>query len=244
MDEDADWFVPLTESFGFALETQANFDRFTEAAVEIALEQSPERKFLMSNLEAEGIQLGQRKRSFIVPKVFLDMSYNYNFWQSPDVPELGDHFYDIRVVATLPLFQGTQRVYDMQLSKSLIIELERRLELADQFVEQRTRNSLRQLQASLPNLEYSTVAADNARRNFEVVRDQYANGIVNITDLISAQTAAFAAEQDALVSLYTFLLDSVNFQRAVSFFSLTKSPAEIDRFTNNIRARIQAQDSR
>jgi outer membrane protein TolC len=243
MDESTDWFVLLTQGFGFALETQSNYDRFTEAAVEVALEQSPEIKFLQLNLEAEGIQLGQRKRSFIVPKVFLDMSYNYNFWQSPDVPELGDNFYDIRVVATLPLFQGTQRVYDMQLSKSLIIELERKLKLADQLVEQRTRNSLRQLQASHPNLGYSRVAADNARKNFDVVRDQYANGIVNITDLISAQTAAFTAEQDALVSLYTFLLDSADFQRAVSFFPIAKSPAEIEQFTNNLRARFQDQES-
>jgi outer membrane protein TolC len=244
MDEEADWFVLMTEKFGFALETQANFNRFTEAAVEIAFENSPERKFLQMNIEAESIQLGQRKRSFIVPKVSLDMDYNYNFWQSPDVPEMGDYFYEFRVTAALPLFEGTRRVYDMQLSKSLIIELEERLRLADQFVEQRARNSLRQLQASLPNIEYSQIAAENARRNFEVVRDKYANGIVNITDLISAQTASFAAEQDALVSLYTFLLDSADFQRAVSFFPDTKSGAEVDEFVRYVREKMAEQESR
>ncbi len=244
LDESADWFVTARDKFGFALESRTNYDRFTEAAVDIALENSPERKFLQMNLEAEGIQLGQRKRSFIVPKIFLDMDYNYNAWQSPEVPELGDHFYEFRVTAALPLFEGTRRFYDMNLSKSLIVELERRLKLADQFVEQRARNSLRQLQASLPNIEFSQVAAENARKNFEVVRDKYANGIVTITDLLSAQTASFAADQDALVSLYTFLLDSADFQRSVSFFADTKSGSELDEFANRLRQKMETQEGR
>jgi outer membrane protein TolC len=243
MDEDSDTFELLREKFGFALESQANFDRFTEVAVDIALENSPERMFLVKNIEAESIQLGYNKRSFIVPKVFFNFGYNYNFWQSPDEPQLGEDFFDMRIVAELPIFQGTRRVYDMKLSQSLIIELERRLLLADQFVEQRTRTSLRQLQASLPNIDYSRIAAENARKNFDVVRDQYANGIVNITDLISAQAASFTARQDALVSFYTFLLDSVDFQRAVAFFTETRSQNEIDQFVEDIRQRILASET-
>ena len=243
VDNTENWFMKLRANLGTELDSQAEFDRFTKAAVDVALANSPERRFLQLNLEAEGIQLGQRKRSFIVPKVFLDARYNYNYWQSPDTPQLGNDFYEVRVVATLPLFQGTQRVYDMQLSKSLIVELERKLQLADQLVEQRTRGSLRQLQASLPNLNYSRLAADNARKNFEVVRDQYANGIVNVTDLISAQAASFRADQDALVSLYTFLLDTADFQRAVSFFAETKSQGEIDEFTTYMRDRMNAREA-
>lgn len=243
MDEDSKTSELLREKLGFALESQANFDRFADAAVDIALENSPERMFLVKNIEAEGIQLGYNKRSFIVPKVSLNLSYNYNFWQTPDDPMLGENFYDMRVIAELPLFQGTGRVYKMKLSQSLIIELERRLMLADQYVEQRTRSSLRQLQASLPNINYSQIAAENARKNFDVVRDQYANGIVNITDLISAQAASFTAEQDALVSFYTFLLDSIDFQRAVAFFTEIKTQNEIDQFVEDIRQRIQASEA-
>jgi outer membrane protein TolC len=243
LDETTDWFISTQEKFGLALESQSNFDRFTDAAVDVAMENSPERKFIQMNLEAEGIQLGQRKRSFIVPKIFLDLNYNYNGWQSPDVPQLGDHFYEFRVTAALPLFEGTRRIYDMNLSKSLIVELERRLLLADQFVEQRTRNSLRQLQASLPNIEFSRIAAENARKNFDVVRDKYANGIVTITDLLSAQTASFAADQDALVALYTYLQDSADFQRALSFFVVTKSQSELDALATDLRQRMEAEQA-
>ena len=211
--EDAFWFQLLRDKLGFAFQSQANFDRFAEVAVAIAMESSPERLFLLKSIEAEGIQLGQRKRSFIVPKVFLDFNYNYNFWQSPDQPELGENFYDFRITAALPLFEGTRRWYDVQLSKSVIVELERRLALTDQFVEQRTRDALRRLQASLPNIDYSRVAAENANKNFEVVREKYANGIVNITDLISAQSASFTADQNAMVAMYNFLQDSAAFQR-------------------------------
>jgi outer membrane protein len=244
VSEDAGAFERLREQFDLALQSQPHFARFAEATVEFALDNSPERKFLEASLEAEGIRLGERKRSFIVPKVFLDMSYNYNFWQSPEVPKLGDRFYEIRVTAALPLFEGTRRVYDMQLSKSLIVELERRLELVDQLVEQRTRNALRRIQASSPNIDYSRVAAENARKNFDVVRDKYANGIVNITDLVSAQNASFAADQDATVALYTFLLDSAEFQRAVSFFPDTRSQDEIDEFERYMRDKMESQEGR
>lgn len=243
IDENSYWFELIQDEFAFALESQVNFDRFTDATVDIAMEYSPERKFLLSNMEAEQIRMGQRKRSFIVPKVFLDLSYNYNFWQSPDQPELGDNFYEVRVTAELPLFEGTRRVYDVKLSESLLRELDRRLLLTDQLVEQRTREALRQIQASLPNIEYSTLAAENARKNFDVVRDQYTNGIVNITDLISAQTASFSADQDALIALYNFLQDVVDFQRAMSFFTDTKNPAEIDQFVEQVRQRMNSQET-
>ena len=62
--------------------------------------------------------------------------------------------------------------------------------------------------------------------------------------IISAQTASFAAQQDALVSLYTFLLASADFQRAVSFFPSTKSEAEVDEFAAFIRDRMEAIESR
>jgi outer membrane protein len=243
LDENAYWFGLMSDKLGFAIESQTSLDRFAEVAVEVALENAPERKFLQKSIEAEGIQVGQRKRSFIVPKIFLDLDYNYNFWQSPETPELGKNMYEVRVSAILPIFNGTQRVYELQLRKSLIIELERRLRLADQFVEQRTRRSLRQIQASLPNIGYSKAAAENARKNFEVVRDKYANGIVTITDLLSAQSASFAADQDALVALYTFLLDSVDFQRAVAFFPETKNRDEIDEFVRLMRERMKAREA-
>jgi outer membrane protein TolC len=243
MDEDVTWLSLVRERFGLVLGTQESFDEFADVFVGVALDNSPEMKFLYKNIEAESIQLGQRKRSFIVPKIFADVNYNWNFWQSPDEPALGDDAYSIRVTAALPIFEGSRRIYDVKLRRSLVRELENRLTLAEQFVEQRTRESLRRIQASLPNIGYSRAAADNAQRNFEVVRDKYANGIVTITDLLSAQTSSFQAEQNAAVSLYAFLQDSAEFQRAVSFFPETKSASEIEAFLEQIRARFEAQDS-
>jgi outer membrane protein TolC len=96
----------------------------------------------------------------------------------------------------------------------------------------------------LHNIGYSREAAENARKNFEVVRDKYSNGIVNITDLISAQSASFAADQDALASLYAFLLDSADFQRAVSFFADTKNTGEVDEFVSRVRQKMADQEAR
>ena len=69
-------------------------------------------------------------------------------------------------------------------------------------------------------------AAEAARKNLVVVQDKYADGLVNVTDLVSAQVEAFNAESAAAVANYVFLLDLLAYQRALSWFEATKTPDE------------------
>jgi outer membrane protein TolC len=66
--------------------------------------------------------------------------------------------------------------------------------------------------------------------NLEVVREKYANGIASITDLLSAQNSSFIADQNSISAIYTFLRDLVLYQRAISFFTVTKTQEETDEF--------------
>jgi outer membrane protein TolC len=91
------------------------------------------------------------------------------------------------------------------------------------------------LEASFPNIKYSRDAAKNARLNFEVVRDKYANGIVNITDLLEAQTASLNAQLQAVSAMYNFLIDLTEFQRSLAFFKDAKSEEEIQTFLQTIQ---------
>ena len=93
-------------------------------------------------------------------------------------------------------------------------------------MERRTRTSFEQMRASFPIIKLNQIAAESARKNLVVVQDRYADGLVNVTDLISAQVEAFRATSAAAAANYVFLLDLLAYQRALSWFEATKTPDE------------------
>jgi outer membrane protein TolC len=240
VDLGSDRFENLKEKLGFASVSTNAFSGFVEAMVEVAMENSPELGYLRETIAAQEIRVGYRKRSFIVPRFFADVSYNNNVYQSPDEPRLGDYALEARVFAELPLFEGTGKIYDSKREQARLLELEQQRVLARQLVEQRVRTALRRLQSSIPSIKYTEIAAENASRNFDVVREKYANGIVTITDLLEAQTASLRADLDATSAVYAFMQDVTDLQRAVSFFTHDKTEAEIDAFLQRIKHKMGA----
>jgi len=228
----------LQGRLGFAVDSPAVYEDFRKAAVSIAEERAPEIKLLNETVDAQQIQVGQRKRSFFLPSVNANLSYDRNFWQSPDDPDVGDRAFLVDVTATLPIFEGTRRVYDLKREQSVLNELSRRRALARELVERQTRTSLRRMESSFPNIGITRTADENARKNLEIVREKYSQGIVNITDLLEAQNASFSAEQAATSAVYRFMIDLVAFQRAISFFEDAKTPEEIDALAGEFRQKM------
>jgi outer membrane protein TolC len=238
IEVDPNVFYFLQGKVGFAADSPPVYDDFRKAAVSIAEENAPEIKLLNETIDAQQIQVGQRKRSFFVPSVNANLSYDRNFWQSPDDPDIGDRTFLVDVTATLPIFEGTRRIYDLKREQSVLNELNRRRALARELVERQTRTSLRLMESSFPNIRITRTAEENARKNLEIVREKYSQGIVTITDLLEAQNASFAAEQAATSAVYRFMIDLVAFQRAISFFEDAKTPEEIDSLANEFRQRM------
>ena len=101
------------------------------------------------------------------------------------------------------------------------------------------RTALARVESSFPSIGFSQTAAENARRNLEIVQDKYAQGLVNITDLLEAQTESLRAEQTEAASVYLFLIDLISFQRAIAWFEFEKTPEERDRLLQQIQAVVQ-----
>jgi len=59
-----------------------------------------------------------------------------------------------------------------------------------------------------------------------IVQDKYTEGIVNVTDLLSAQTGKFTSDRLVVVSVHEFLLDLIELQRALSWFEAEKTAGE------------------
>jgi outer membrane protein TolC len=111
--------------------------------------------------------------------------------------------------------------------------------LTNQLIERRTRAAIRRMEASFPNVRLTQIQADRARRNLVVVQDRYAQGLVNVTDLISAQNETFAAEQGAAASNYLFLIDLNAFQRSIAWFEGEQTPEAQAAFVEQLQAALQ-----
>lgn len=210
------------------------FEKFRALMVTIAEENSPELAAITMVMEAQGIQLGQRKRQFVLPQFGLSVDYNYNFHREPEISGFDNNLYFFRVFANLPLFEGGSRYYDMERIKSGLAGLEFQQDLVRERVERRTRTALRLLEASYPSLGYSRSAAVNAKKTLDVVQEKYAQGIVNVTDLLSAQNESFVAGQRTVIVKYRFLADLLEFQRALSWFEALKTDEEKDALVQRI----------
>ncbi|MEO1368240.1 MAG: TolC family protein, partial [Acidobacteriota bacterium] len=75
-------------------------------------------------------------------------------------------------------------------------------------------------------IELAEEGAKWAGKNLDLVEDLYAEGAVDITQLLDAQSAAVQADEAASNAVYNFLVDLMNANRAVGHFDLFLGPAE------------------
>ena len=72
--------------------------------------------------------------------------------------------------------------------------------------------------ASAPTIRLSREAAEAARKNLDLVIDQYSRGAVDIIKLLNSQNAALTANLNAANAVYNFIIDIIDIQRAVGQF--------------------------
>jgi outer membrane protein TolC len=221
--------------FDHVFASRASYEAFRDAVVTYSLRHAPEGGFYDKQVEAQRIQLGQRKRSFFLPSIGAQVNREFNVYTS-DEEGLKREGTVFSIEARLPLFDRTQRLYDVKRQGAMARKVEYELALADDLVERRARTVLAQLESSYPNVKFNRRAANRARRNLEVVREKYANGIVTITDLLNAQNAAFNADIRSASADYVFLKDLVDLQRALSFFIDEHSAEERQAFFDEMQA--------
>ena len=72
----------------------------------------------------------------------------------------------------------------------------------------------------------SQTAAEASQKNYEIVQDAYSAGQSNITNLIDAQNNALATDLNATNAIFTFILDFLNLERSIGFYSFLATPEE------------------
>ncbi len=247
MNQDIEWipeevefdpnvFCFLDGNLNTVINDMKEFKKFSSFSVEEALTNSPQIKFIAKNLEAQKIQLAQRKRKFYIPRLTANYNYNWELDRSGSgIPHANDEFFDFTVAATYPLFEGGGRYFEVKKASAELRSLEEELRLANQLVERRVRTALQRMENSFPRIRFSANAAECAHKNLLIVQDKYSQGTVNITDLLEAQNQNFTEQQNVAIATYSFLIDLLEFQRSISWFEDGKTSEEKEKLFIRIK---------
>ena len=84
----------------------------------------------------------------------------------------------------------------------------------------------------------------SATNNLSILEDKYAEGIVTVTDVTSAQNEKLVGNQLAAAAVYEFLIDLVELQRAISWFEDDKTSEEQDAFVELMTPALRDDTSR
>jgi outer membrane protein TolC len=214
--------------------------RLREVFTEVALGNSPEIRALDQIAEAQGVEVSRSKRAYWLPSFFARATYADDIGGGTgDFPGLEGDNYTVSVALSYPLFQGGRRTDESAKARSDMEAVERQLTLTHQLVERRMRTATRQVESSFPSIKFSLMSAEASGDNLVIVQDKYAEGIVNVTDLLSAQDAKFTADRLAVVAVYEFLLDIIDLQRALSWFEDDHSAEEQAALGEYIRVAVE-----
>jgi len=239
IDEDVFYF--LKGKLDPVYDNTSDWGKFRTFMVQFAEVNAPEIRAIDKLIEAQNIQVGQRTRRWFLPILSLNLGYNYELYRTPEMSNVDKTNYTFDLRATYPIFNGLNRLYEVQREKTVLTGYERERQLLSDLVERRTRTSMRRIESSFPTIKLYNNAAKNAQQNLVLVQDKYAQGIVNVTDLLEAQNQTLSAKLNAVAAQYNYLIDLVGFQRAISWFEDEKSEEAREAFLDKVQEAIEGE---
>ncbi|MDH3784402.1 MAG: TolC family protein [Acidobacteriota bacterium] len=209
-------------------------DRVRSVIVEIAVANSPELTSFDRTIDAQRIQVNQIERSYVLPRFFAEASYSEQLNSPQGVLFPEDDNYSVSINAAYSIFEGGRRKADLGRAKSDEKTLSLRQTLLKEMIEQRTRTAIRRCESSFPRIKFGLQSARTAGESLELVREQYSEGTVNVTDLLDAQNQKLSAEQFSSSAIYEFMGDLVELQRAIAWFESDHTTEERDALADRI----------
>ena len=234
--EEADLRDPMLlisdQRFFTYVDNPRNFSLFRDFFVEEGLEASPELKRIDAAIAAQERILTSSKRAFWLPSFSVEGKVTELFAEEGagqrenSISGLNNTDWSVGVFATFPLIEGGGKFATIKRAKEELSGFQLERGSTAEKVEERIRVSLDETGFSYPSIRLSREAAIAARKNLNLVTDQYVRGVVSIVDLLDAQNNALTADQAAENAVYAFLIDLMNVQRATGRFDFFMSREE------------------
>ncbi len=221
--------------FGY-VEDQLVFEAFSSFLVEEGLATSPEIQRLDALIAASERSLRSATSAFFSPTVSLRAQVDRQFDESgagtggfglelpTEIPTADDTSWSVGVNLSIPVWTSGSRLADRTQASEELFDLRLQRAAAAEKIEQRIRTALEQTSASFLGIQLAEDAAAAANQSLELVSDGYARGVVSILDVLDAQNAALTADLAAAASVYQFLIDLMEVERATSQLDFFMSP--------------------
>ncbi len=213
----------------------ARFEQFCNFAVEQGLREAPELKQIDSGIQAGSRLYTARLRKYYVPTVGVQAEMKYKLYAggkgtestlfSGLIPGTPEESLTVGVQGSLPLYTGGKRKAERIQAKESLASLKIKRAAVAQKLEQRIRTAAEMAHASYTNVAESRTAAEAAAKSLDLVTIGYGRGVVNVTDLLDAQTASHSADLGASATVYNFMLALMELYRSVAVVGFLE-PAE------------------
>ena len=216
------------------MQDQNLFGPLCAALAERALIEAPELRQLDELITAQGKACVALRRRYFVPTVGLQTEFRHKLdtsgryagsgsLQTLFIPGYPDNAWTFGVNATLPLYAGGKRRAEAAQARDLLEQLKLTRRAVSQKLEQRVRMAAAQARSSLIAMDESRRAADAAQKNLKLVESGYDRGLLGITQLVDAQTAAHVAELGAAAAEHQFIRDVIGLHRALGIMFFLES---------------------
>jgi outer membrane protein len=223
-------FVMTRKEFDQLVRSPADYAIFSRFYINRALRQAPELEQFDAQIVAKRRELTSQQRSYWLPDFSVGGRYTSNLGQSGLGAGVGAgedlNDWSVGLQATLPLFSGGLKKANVSRASYELRQLESLRSSSQERVEERIRSQLYVVLAAYAQIQLTAVAAEASLKNFDLVSDAYARGVVNVIELLDAQETSLTASAASAESLYFFLSEIMAMQRAVGGFDYLLPPEE------------------
>ena len=224
------------------IDNQYAYNLLGDYFVQSGLNNAPELIQLNAQIAAAERSLKSAKRAYYVPDISLtaQQSRVLDERRVAGTSQEGENDRQIALNLSLPLFEGGGRGATKSRARHELNQLKTRHRATRESIEQNVRRNVHAVRASFPSIRLSEEAAAAARKNLDLVLDNYSQGTVSIIDLLDAQDSSLQADQNAANAVYNFLIDLMNLQRSTAGFDFFLDDSQRDAAVEEIKAWIAA----
>ncbi|MEJ2113651.1 MAG: TolC family protein, partial [Flavobacteriaceae bacterium] len=210
---------------------------FIDFLVQEAMSNAPELKLLDYNLKASQRSERLYGSGRFLPSIALQGQYNHEFSRSgvgteypPLFNALPDGFYNVGVNVSLPIFNQNKQNINKQKASVQIDQLNTSIESLKLSIQKNINDAVLQLINQIANIELSRVFEETAKEALDLTQTSYANGAVNIVQLLDAQNNYLQAQLASSNATYNYLISSMQLERSLGTFFLLQTDEERQEF--------------
>ena len=236
------------ERLGLFLDDPKLRQPFVRFLIQEALINAPELKALDFNLKATERSERLYGAGRFLPTLALQGQYNYEFSRSgvgvDFIPgfEIPEGYYALGLNLSLPIFNQNKQNINKQIAAIQKEQLEISRDNIELNIEKNINDSVLELINQISNIELSKVFEETAKEALDLTQTSYANGAVNIVQLLDAQNNYLQAQQASANATYNYLKSTMKLERSLGLFFILQDEIEREEFIQRFREFAENND--